>query len=149
MVLGRGSKIHQVRVGIAPPSSGFPLLSLILLQMTCLSRFGDLRSLSLLKAKVKMTTVPPADRSEHDKKTETTVKSSRGTSEDSPSERQALMRLSSAGFELASFSLILGAAGYGIDHAVGNENPYVGIAGLLLGFTLGFYRLIVLASKLS
>lgn len=95
------------------------------------------------------------DRSEPTKNADPQAESSRKTrespetSEESPSERQALLRLSSAGFELASFSLILGAVGYGIDQAVGNENPYVGIAGLLLGFTLGFYRLIVLASKLS
>ena len=68
---------------------------------------------------------------------------------DSFGERQAMMRLASAGFELASFSLILGGAGYGIDHAMGNETPYAAIVGLLLGFSLGFYRLIVLANRLS
>ncbi|EMI43914.1 AtpZ/AtpI family protein [Rhodopirellula sp. SWK7] len=64
-------------------------------------------------------------------------------------ERQALMHLASAGFELASFSLILGGAGYGVDHWLGNSTPYFAIAGLLLGFSLGFYRLIVLASKMG
>lgn len=68
---------------------------------------------------------------------------------DSPRERQAMLRLASAGFEIASFSLILGAMGYGIDQAMTNSSPYIGIVGLLLGFSLGFYRLIVLASKLS
>lgn len=64
-------------------------------------------------------------------------------------ERQAMMQLASAGFELASFSLILGGAGYGVDHWLGNATPYVAIAGLLIGFSLGFYRLIVLASKMG
>lgn len=64
-------------------------------------------------------------------------------------QRRAMMQLSSAGFELASFSLLLGAAGYGIDHWLGTAKPYFAIAGVLLGFCLGFYRLIVLASKMN
>ncbi|MCM2373772.1 AtpZ/AtpI family protein [Aporhodopirellula aestuarii] len=64
-------------------------------------------------------------------------------------DRQALMHLASAGFELASFSLILGGAGYAIDHWLGNGTPYLGIAGLFVGFSLGFYRLIVLAGKMN
>ncbi|EMI52501.1 AtpZ/AtpI family protein [Rhodopirellula sallentina] len=64
-------------------------------------------------------------------------------------ERQAMMHLASAGFELASFSLILGGAGYAVDHWLGNATPYFAIAGLLIGFSLGFYRLIVLASKMG
>lgn len=94
-------------------------------------------------------THPSADRSEQEEIEVAQTNRLPETGAESPSERQALLRLSSAGFELASFSLILGALGYGIDQAVGNANPYVGIAGLLLGFMLGFYRLIVLASKLS
>jgi len=60
-----------------------------------------------------------------------------------------MMRLASAGFELASFSLILGAAGYAVDRWAGNPAPFVAIVGLLLGFSLGFYRLIVLANRMS
>lgn len=71
------------------------------------------------------------------------------SSSESFSERQTMMRLASAGFELASFSLILGAMGYGIDYLMGNRTPYFAVAGVLLGFVLGFYRLIVLANKLS
>lgn len=70
-------------------------------------------------------------------------------SEESFSERRTMMRLASAGFELASFSLILGGAGYAVDRWMGNLTPYFAIAGLLLGFSLGFYRLIVLANRLS
>lgn len=65
------------------------------------------------------------------------------------SERRALMQLSSAGFELAIFSLLLGGAGYAVDHWFGNATPYFAIAGIVLGFCLGFYRLIVLASKMN
>ena len=64
-------------------------------------------------------------------------------------EQQTLMRLASAGFELASFSLILGGLGYAVDYSIGLVTPYFAIAGLLLGFSLGFYRLIMLASRLS
>ncbi len=64
-------------------------------------------------------------------------------------ERQAMMRLASAGFELASFSLLLGGGGYLVDRWLGNITPYVAIAGLLVGFSLGFYRLIILASKMN
>ncbi|TWT65978.1 AtpZ/AtpI family protein [Allorhodopirellula solitaria] len=64
-------------------------------------------------------------------------------------ERQSLLRLASAGLELASFSLILGGAGYAVDHWMDNSTPYIAIAGMLLGFCLGFYRLIVLASKMN
>lgn len=67
----------------------------------------------------------------------------------SATERQTLLRLASAGFELASFSLILGGAGYAVDHWLGFTTPYVAIAGVLVGFCLGFYRLIVLASKIN
>lgn len=67
----------------------------------------------------------------------------------SASERQTLLRLASAGFELASFSLILGGAGYAIDHWMSFTTPYVAIVGVLVGFCLGFYRLIVLASKMN
>ena len=118
--------------------------------MPCLSLFENFHHIEF-----KMTTDSLADQSEPPKNADSQADSSRKASEsgesskESPSERQALLRLSSAGFELASFSLILGAVGYGVDQAASNENPYVGIAGLLLGFALGFYRLIVLATKLS
>jgi len=72
-----------------------------------------------------------------------------GESEDSFRERRTMMRLASAGFELASFSLILGGAGYAVDRWMGNPTPFVAIAGLLVGFSLGFYRLIVLANRMS
>lgn len=63
---------------------------------------------------------------------------------------QPMLRLATAGFELASFPLILGAAGYyWLDPWLGNETPYVAIAGVLLGFSLGFYRLIVMANQLQ
>ncbi len=72
-----------------------------------------------------------------------------GKPSQSATERQTLLRLASAGFELASFSLILGGAGYAVDHWLGNATPYLAIFGVILGFCLGFYRLIVLASKMS
>lgn len=68
---------------------------------------------------------------------------------ESVSERRALLQLSSAGFELASFSLLLGGAGYAVDHWLGNPTPYFAIAGIVIGFCLGFYRLIVLANKMN
>ncbi|MEM8912790.1 MAG: AtpZ/AtpI family protein [Planctomycetota bacterium] len=63
--------------------------------------------------------------------------------------RQDTMRLASAGFELASFALILGAIGYGVDSWREHSTPYVAIAGLLFGFSLGFYRLIQIANRIS
>ncbi|TWU18930.1 AtpZ/AtpI family protein [Allorhodopirellula heiligendammensis] len=71
------------------------------------------------------------------------------TPSQSAQERQTLLRLASSGFELATYSLVLGGAGYGLDHWLGNATPYFAIAGILLGFSLGFYRLIVMASKIS
>ena len=64
-------------------------------------------------------------------------------------ERQSLMRLASAGFELASFSLILAAVGYAADRCWGWATPFFAILGLFVGFSLGFYRLIVLANKMN
>ena len=58
-----------------------------------------------------------------------------------------MMRLAAAGLELASFALILGAAGYWLDNSQGHATPYFGVAGVLIGFTLGMYRLIRLAMK--
>ena len=60
-----------------------------------------------------------------------------------------MMRLASAGLELASFSLILGAAGYWLDNSQDHATPYFGIAGVLIGFTLAMYRLIRLAAKIG
>ncbi|MEM6365010.1 MAG: AtpZ/AtpI family protein [Planctomycetota bacterium] len=65
------------------------------------------------------------------------------------SEARSLRRLTSGGFELASYALILGAAGYGVDHWFGFQTPILAIIGLLVGFTLGFVRLIALANKLN
>jgi F0F1-type ATP synthase assembly protein I len=77
------------------------------------------------------------------------AKKSRPPNEPAVGERQAMMRLASAGFELASFSLLLGGGGYLVDRWLGNITPYFAIAGLLVGFSLGFYRLIILASKMN
>ena len=77
------------------------------------------------------------------------VKKSRPPNDQPVGERQAMMRLASAGFELASFSLLLGGGGYSVDRWLGNVTPYFAIAGLLVGFSLGFYRLIILASKMN
>ncbi len=51
--------------------------------------------------------------------------------------------------ELASYTLLLGAAGYWVDRRYGFPNPYVGVAGALLGFSLGMYRLIAVAVRSS
>ena len=92
---------------------------------------------------------PPADKPET-RKPETRQQPATDERSTAARERHALMQLSSAGFELASFALILGGVGYGIDHWLGNHvTPYFAIAGILLGFSLGFYRLIVLASKMN
>lgn len=98
---------------------------------------------------------PPADEGSRDdataepKRGDPNVPNRDTTPRQSASERQTLLRLASAGFELASFSLILGGAGYAVDYWLGSTTPYIGIAGVLVGFCLGFYRLIVLASKMS
>lgn len=66
------------------------------------------------------------------------------------SSTQSMLRLASAGFELASFPLILGAMGYyWLDPWMGNETPYIAIAGVLIGFCLGFYRLIQMANRIQ
>ncbi|MFG0267703.1 MAG: AtpZ/AtpI family protein [Rhodopirellula sp. JB055] len=68
---------------------------------------------------------------------------------ESESSTQPMLRLASAGFELASFPLILGAMGYyWLDPWMGNETPYIAIAGVLVGFCLGFYRLILMVNQL-
>jgi Putative F0F1-ATPase subunit Ca2+/Mg2+ transporter len=59
------------------------------------------------------------------------------------------VRLLGSGMELASYTLILGAAGYWVDGRWQHTQPYLGIAGALVGFSLGMYRLIVLASRQS
>ncbi|WDQ17586.1 AtpZ/AtpI family protein [Rhodopirellula sp. P2] len=66
-----------------------------------------------------------------------------------PSNTQPMLRLASAGFELASFPLILGAIGYyWLDPWMGFETPFIAIAGVLVGFCLGFYRLILMVNQL-
>lgn len=57
------------------------------------------------------------------------------------------IRLLGSGMELASYTLILGAAGYWVDRRWHFAQPYFGIAGALVGFSLGMYRLIVLATR--
>ncbi len=49
--------------------------------------------------------------------------------------------------ELASYTLILGAGGYWIDSHWEHSQPFFAITGALVGFTLGMYRLIVLATR--
>ncbi len=56
------------------------------------------------------------------------------------------VRLIGSGMELACYTLLLGGAGYWID-STWHTQPYLGIAGSLLGFSLGMYRLIVLATR--
>ena len=64
-----------------------------------------------------------------------------------PKSSATMMRLAAAGLELASFALILGAAGYWFDNNQGYTTPYFGVAGVLIGFALGMYRLVRLAMK--
>lgn len=59
------------------------------------------------------------------------------------------MRLSGAGLELAVSVLVLGGIGYWVDEQRQHETPYLGIAGVLLGFVLGMYRLIRLAQEIG
>jgi len=63
--------------------------------------------------------------------------------------RSGAGRLAGAGFELASYALILGGIGYAADQWLGNQQPWIGIAGLIVGFCLGFYRLIQLAGEIE
>ena len=58
-----------------------------------------------------------------------------------------LMRLAGSGMEMASYTLLMGAAGYWLDGRIGNAKPWLGVAGALFGFTLGMYRLIALAIR--
>ncbi len=64
-----------------------------------------------------------------------------------PGSSPNLMQLAASGTQLATYTLILGAAGYAIDHFRGHAIPWFAIAGSLVGFTLGMYRLIVLAIR--
>ena len=57
------------------------------------------------------------------------------------------MRLIGSGMELASYTLLLGAAGYWLDSRWQLDQHYFAIAGALAGFSLGMYRLIVLATR--
>lgn len=92
---------------------------------------------------------PPSEGGRASEKTGPSPAASRQQSAEAANQRQALLRLSSAGFELASFSLLLGGAGYALDYWLANAQPYFAITGILLGFCLGFYRLIVLANKMN
>jgi len=56
-------------------------------------------------------------------------------------------RMAGVGLELAASTLLMGALGYWVDSARGHGTPYVALAGLLVGFSAGLYRLIVLAMK--
>lgn len=143
MVLGLRSQIDQLRSEIVPFGWRFPVLSLRLSQPAFFHH-------SAIEC-ITMSRTDPGERRKLPSEAKDSPRSggSSGSQSDSLGDRQAMMRLASAGFELASFSLILGGAGYGVDHFMGNGTPYVAIAGLLLGFSLGFYRLIVLANRLS
>lgn len=71
---------------------------------------------------------------------------------DGPSRFQipaSVRRLSGAGLELAGFALILGGLGYLVDRQIGWRQPYLAIAGVLIGFGLGMYRLIRIANSLN
>ena len=50
---------------------------------------------------------------------------------------------------MASSALILGGIGYWIDQQRQHETPYLGVAGVLLGFVLGMYRLIRVAKEVG
>jgi len=51
--------------------------------------------------------------------------------------------------ELAGYALILGGAGYLLDGQVGWQRPYLGVIGVVGGFALGFYRLILIVNRLG
>lgn len=61
----------------------------------------------------------------------------------------AARRLTGAGLELAGFALILGGLGYWLDRKIGWPNPYLGIFGVLAGFSLGMWRLILIANQMN
>ena len=61
--------------------------------------------------------------------------------------RTAALRLAGLGLELAGSTLAMAGLGYVIDAARGHETPYATIAGTLVGFSLGMYRLIAIAVK--
>jgi len=61
----------------------------------------------------------------------------------------AIRRLGGAGTELATGALGLGGVGYLIDRRIGWQPPWLGIAGVFLGFALGMYRLIRVANELE
>lgn len=63
------------------------------------------------------------------------------------SKRSDVGRLAGAGFGLASHALILGGGGYALDQWLGSPQPWLGVTGLIVGFCLGFYRLIRLAGE--
>lgn len=55
------------------------------------------------------------------------------------------IRFAGVGTELAASTLVLGGIGLWIDRSRGHETPYLTIAGALVGFAVGMYRLIRLA----
>ena len=59
------------------------------------------------------------------------------------------MRYASLGLELAAGALVFGGLGYWLDGYRQHERPYLGIVGVLLGFSLGMYRLILVAIRSS
>lgn len=61
--------------------------------------------------------------------------------------RPAALRMAGAGLELAGSTLVMAGLGYAIDAARGHATPYAAIAGTLVGFSLGMYRLIAMAMK--
>lgn len=61
----------------------------------------------------------------------------------------ATHRLAGAGMALAAYALGLGGAGYFLDRLFGWKIPFLGIAGVLIGFILGMIRLIRLAEQID
>lgn len=61
----------------------------------------------------------------------------------------ATRRLAGVGVELAGGALGFGAIGYLADRSIGWQTPWLAVAGVLLGFALGMYRLIRMANEIS
>ncbi|MEM9586796.1 MAG: AtpZ/AtpI family protein [Planctomycetota bacterium] len=60
-----------------------------------------------------------------------------------------MMRFAGAGIELAGSALIAGAVGYWVDGQFGNAKPYCAALGVLVGFAVGMFRLIVTVSRFA
>lgn len=58
-----------------------------------------------------------------------------------------VIRYASLGLELAAGALVFGGLGYWLDGYRQHERPYLGLVGVLFGFSLGMYRLILVAIR--